>query len=528
MKKRKIRVVIYIRYSSHNQNGSFSTEYQLAECKRYLEDCGYELVEVYIDEAKTGKKVAGRDAFDRMMFDASQKKFDKVIVFSFSRSFRNTRDALNYNHELRENYNIVIESVIERIDMSDPHGKFSGTNLFAMHELQSDITAAHVKSGMHIAAQQGYYLGGFIPLGYEVYGTGEFSRGRERKRYRVKEEDAKIVREIYRLFADGFSIGLIQKIMRDRGVCGHYGDAITRKNIARTLRSEFYIGTRKYHVKGYDPLEIKNCVPAIIDMETWNRVQARHAEHNVVKGRVTKRIYTLTGKMICAKCGAHMFGSCKHKAKTADGMDRTYYVCSNKKVRCTCDALSVRKQYVESYCLQQIREHILNEEAMRAISAQIATEAGDSSDDMAAEKIRAERRKEKVAGILKNIKKDQYEGKITEELAEEMAAEYERELVELEIAVQALQQALQSAITPEGVYLYLQELLAYQNSNEDELIKVLFDKLIEKIEVWDDRILVTLVVSPFAHSGDNGHSAPPCVRLNTQATKKEIGCKIKG
>lgn len=528
MKKRKIKVVIYIRYSSHNQDGSFSIEYQLAECQKFAEERGYEVVEIYIDQAKTGKKVAGRDAFDSMIYEASQKKFDKVIVFSFSRSFRNTRDALNYNHDLYEKYGIVIESVIERIDMTDPHGKFSGTNLFAMHELQSDITAAHVKSGMHVAAQQGYYLGGFIPLGYEVYGTGEFSRGKERKRYRINEEAAEIVREIYRLFADGFSIGLIQKIMRDKGVCGHYGDAITRKNISRTLHSEFYIGTRKFNIKGYEPLDIKNCVPAIIDMDTWNRVQARHAEHKAVKGRVTKRIYTLTGKMICAKCGAHMFGTCKHKAKTADGMDRAYYVCSNKKVRCTCDALSVRKQYIESYCLRQIKEHILNEEAMRAISAQIATEAGTSSDDMGAEKKKAERRIEKIAGILKNIKKDQYEGEITKELAEEMSAEYERELVELEIAVQALQQALQSAITPEGVYSYLQELLTYHNSNEDELIKVLFDKLIDKIIVHDDRIEVHMVVFPFAHMGYNSPSAPPHVRLSTQATKKEIGCKIKG
>lgn len=179
--KKKIRVVIYIRYSSHRQAGSFSVEYQLAECKKHIERSGYELVEVYIDEAKTGKKTAGREAFDSMMFDASLNKFDKIIVFSFSRSFRNTRDALNYNYELQEKYGIVIESVIERIDMTDPHGKFSGTNLFAMHELQSDITAAHVKSGMYFAAQQGYYLGGYVPFGYELYGTSEFSRGKERK-----------------------------------------------------------------------------------------------------------------------------------------------------------------------------------------------------------------------------------------------------------------------------------------------------------------------------------------------------------
>ena len=243
--KKKIRVVIYIRYSSQRQAESFSVEYQLAECKKYLEACGYELVEVYIDEAKSGKKTAGREAFDAMMFDASQNKFDKIIVFSFSRSFRNTRDALNYNHELSEKYSIAIESVIERIDLSDPHGKFSGTNLFAMHELQSDITAAHAKAGMYFAAQQGYFLGGFVPFGYELYGTGEFSRGKERKKYRPNPNEVEIVREMFELYADGFSLDFVQTTMRDKGIKGRKGDIIGKNTVARILKNAFYIGTRE-------------------------------------------------------------------------------------------------------------------------------------------------------------------------------------------------------------------------------------------------------------------------------------------
>lgn len=197
--KKKQRAVIYIRYSSHRQAESFSIEYQVSECTKFIELNDYELVGTYIDEAKSGKKTAGRDAFDSMIFDASQDKFDKIIVFSFSRSFRNTRDALNYNHELNEKYGIVIQSVIEPIDMTNPHGKFSGTNLFAMHELQADIIAAHVKSGMYFAAQQGYYLGGFVPFGYELFETGEMTRGKARKKYRPNESEAELVKEMFDL-----------------------------------------------------------------------------------------------------------------------------------------------------------------------------------------------------------------------------------------------------------------------------------------------------------------------------------------
>lgn len=248
--KKKEKAVIYIRYSSHKQDQSFSIEYQVSECTRFISTQGYELVDTYVDKAKTGKKVAGRGAFDKMIRDAANKKFDKIIVFSFSRSFRNTREALNYNHELYEKYGIVIQSVIEPIDMTNPHGKFSGTQLFAMHELQSDITAAHVRSGMYIAAQQGYFLGGYVPYGYEVYGTNEFTRGKERKKYRPNEKEAAIVREMFDLYADGFSLNFVQRHVRDLGVLGRRGEVMGLQTVARILKNPFYIGTREYAIKG--------------------------------------------------------------------------------------------------------------------------------------------------------------------------------------------------------------------------------------------------------------------------------------
>jgi site-specific DNA recombinase len=308
-----------------------------------------------------------------------------------------------------EKYGIMIESVIERIDMSDPHGKFSGTNLFAMHELQADIIAAHVKSGMYFAAQQGYYLGGFVPYGYELYGTGEFSRGKERRKYQPHKEEAAIIREMFELYAEGFSLNFIQTSMRNKGIKGRRGDIMGKQTIGRILKNEFYIGTRDYEVKGYEPLKIANAVPAIIDMETWHKVQARHMKNKPVEPRRTKRLYSLTGKIVCAKCGAHMFGTYKGNKKNPN-WSYSYYHCSNKKTKGTCDSLNLRKDHIDAYCLEQIKKHILNEESMRSISKQIATAVGDTSEEMRAKQEKAAKRKEKIASILKNIKRDQYEG----------------------------------------------------------------------------------------------------------------------
>ena len=118
-----------------------------------------------------------------------------------------------------------------------------------------------------------------------------------------------------------------------------------------------------------------------------------------------------------------------------------------------------------------------------------------------------------------------YEGKTEKEMGEEMCADYERELLELENTLSDLTRAVQTAVSPESVYLYLSELLSLHGSNNDELIKVLFDKVIEKILIYDDRIEVHMVVIPFAHIGDNRSEVPPHYSLSLQA-KKEL-CTIR-
>ena len=523
--KKAVRAVIYIRYSSHRQTDSFSIEYQKDECMKYLQSQGYKFVKQYVDEAKSGKKTAGREAFDEMIFDAEQGKFDKIIVFSFSRSFRNTRDALNYNYELSEKYGVVIESVIERIDMTNPHGKFSGTNLFAMHELQADIIAAHVKSGMYIAAKQGYYLGGFVPFGYRLYETGEFTRGKARKKYEPHPDEKEIVKRMFEMYADGFSLDYIQKQLKDNGIKGRKGGIMTVQTMARIFKSPFYIGVREYKIKGYEPLYIENAVPALIDINLWNTIQAKHEKNALPEPRKTKRLYTLTGKLHCGNCGAHLFGMHKGDSRN-EKWSYTYYVCSNKKSRKTCDMKNLRKDVIEKYCIDEIKKHILNPESIKAIAEYIVDIAGDAPTDIKLEYDKLSKRKEKIKGILKKAKKDELEEiDGAAEIYSELSAEYGQELAEIDIKLFQLEAAAQTAITPETVETYLNEMLLNIDTSDEHILKAIFDKLIEKIVVYDDRVELYLIVCPYPRVRDRISKGQPHFKQCYKITRQNLNEK---
>jgi DNA invertase Pin-like site-specific DNA recombinase len=68
------RVAIYARYSSENQRDA-SIDDQVRDCRRYAEDRGWKVVDVYSDAAQSGSS-AFRPEFARLDADDRARKFD--------------------------------------------------------------------------------------------------------------------------------------------------------------------------------------------------------------------------------------------------------------------------------------------------------------------------------------------------------------------------------------------------------------------------------------------------------------------
>src|ERR1041385_1434476 len=88
-----MKAAIYARVSTQDQN----CEMQLRELREYIERRGWENAGEYVDSGWSGIKKS-RPALDRLMVDASQHRFDIVLVWKldrFGRSVLNLIEGLN-------------------------------------------------------------------------------------------------------------------------------------------------------------------------------------------------------------------------------------------------------------------------------------------------------------------------------------------------------------------------------------------------------------------------------------------------
>ena len=157
-------VVIYARYSSHNQT-ECSIEGQIEECKRYAELNDYNVINTYIDRAKSGTK-DNREEFLKMIEDSKKKEFKYIIVYQLDRFARNRYDSAIYKKELKTR-DIRVLSSRENIT-EDASGVLMESMLEGMAEYYSLELGQKVRRGMNYNGENFYYNGGTVPLGFKL------------------------------------------------------------------------------------------------------------------------------------------------------------------------------------------------------------------------------------------------------------------------------------------------------------------------------------------------------------------------
>jgi hypothetical protein len=224
-----------------------------------------------------------------------------------------------------------------------------------VQELARDSTRGKIE-----AAEAGQWNGGLSAYGYRVQ-YHEVMVGNRRKRKPEKlvifEPEAEIVRWLFRSYADT-DIGLrgLAAELNRRGVPSPRGAHWIMATIRSMFNNPVYLGEVVWNKRSVGKFfGVVNCqvepvspskksrpqVPeqwvrrlnrheAIIDAETFDRVQRKLIENQ--KRTATRRgaPFTFSGLLVCGHCGQHMIGRTFH-AKSRSG-DKVYtyrlYICS--------------------------------------------------------------------------------------------------------------------------------------------------------------------------------------------------------
>lgn len=219
--------VIYARYSSAGQREE-SIEDQVRVCRQAAERDGAAVARVYHDDATTGRTAEGRDGFLRMVADARRGLFDVVYVYKLDRFARNRYDAAVYKAKLRR-CGVELRSATEAVG-DGPESILLESMLEGLAEYYSVALAENVKRGQLGNAMKCKH-NGVRTYGYDLGEDGY---------YHVNEEEAAVVRRMFRMYADGASMPEIAAAMPEART--KMGKPLSVGFISKSLRLEKYRG----------------------------------------------------------------------------------------------------------------------------------------------------------------------------------------------------------------------------------------------------------------------------------------------
>lgn len=342
------KAVIYARYSSHSQRDE-SIDAQLRECHEFATKNGYLIVGEYCDKALSGK-TDNRAAFQKMIKDAKSNKFEYVLVYKLDRFARNRYDSAMYKNILKK-HNIKVVSIKENISDS-PEGIILESVLEGMAEYYSANLSQNIKRGMTENALNCKFNGSGRPLGYKI--TSD-------KSFEIDEFEAKIVVEIFDMYASGTTPSEIIKYCNDKGYKTSKGKEFNHNAIARILNNEKYIGTYKH-----GDIVVENGVPAIVDKEIFDKVQTLLKKNYTSRARGKADVeYILSGKLFCGHCGGTMVGV---SGTSKSGKKHYYYVCSTRRENHSCNKENEQKDVIEEIVVKTTVEQVLTDENIEMIA----------------------------------------------------------------------------------------------------------------------------------------------------------------
>ena len=333
---KKTKVYIYTRVSTTMQIDGYSLDAQKERLTKYAEGNDMVIAGEYSDEGKSGKNIAGRVDFQRMLNDIACKKdgVEYVLVFKLSRFGRNAADTLT-SLQFMQDYGVNLISVEDGIDSSKEAGKLMVHVLSAVAEIERENILVQTMEGRKQKAREGKWNGGFAPYGYKLV-DGELI---------IEEDEAEAIRIIFDKFVHtNLGYNGVVKYLNNNGIKkkarqNGYLTQFTAATIKAILDNPVYYGkiaygrrkttkiegTRnEYHVvsqKEFDVYDGRH--EAIVDEQLWKDAQAkrRATATRLEKKHDLDHEHVLSGLVKCPVCGAGLYGNVK-RCKRPDG---TYY-----------------------------------------------------------------------------------------------------------------------------------------------------------------------------------------------------------
>ena len=349
-----LKVAAYCRVSTDHDDQQESITIQQEHWKTFAaQHPEWDFVGVYVDIV-SGTKKEKRPELQRLLTDCAEGRVDLVLTKSVSRFARNTTDLLEMVRSLTgTGTNLFFER--ENIDTRTMDSEFLLTILASLAEDESHSLSANCRWGLQRRFEDGTYRAASAPYGYDLVDGN----------YAVNEEEAAIVREIYKRFLAGSTMAGIAEDLNSRSIPTKRAGQVWKGKeistvwnggrISKVLSNLSYTGDQvlqkcftdqnfqmRRNRGQYPQYHLEEHHPAIIDKATFNTVQEVLAQNKPAMPPAPKQYTALSGMLTCGCCGTKL-------TRNVNRVGNVYWVCSKRRKKAKdCEIPSISEEAFQS------------------------------------------------------------------------------------------------------------------------------------------------------------------------------------
>jgi len=420
--QRIFRAADYARLSLEDSGrpGADTIESQKELVRGYIESQpDMKFTAMHCDNGHTGTSFS-RPGFDSLMQDVKDGKIDCIVVKDLSRFGRNYREAGNYIERIFPFMGVRFVALTDNFDTL--HAERSGDGYIVplknmLNEMYSRDMSKKVSTALAAKQKRGELIGAV----WAAYGYRKCAG--DPHRIEPDEETAPVVREMFRMRADGMSYYKIVQELNRRGIpspsryhylkgdtkCERYAGAVWQPQVARRiLCNEVYLGHMvqgRYHRSFFKEKQryvsseqewviVRNTHEPLVDEDTFHIVQEMAArqkaeyQKGVGKNSGLDRNPNLLRKLVfCAECGRTM----AHRWKVYDnGKEKTCdcsYICpSHENDIESCSVKGIREDALLEMLWELLKKQTSLAGELSIKAAGIRSSAGWAAENEALEK----------------------------------------------------------------------------------------------------------------------------------------------
>ena len=240
------RCAIYTRKSTEEglEQSFNSLHAQREACEAFIRSQKHEgwacLPEAYDDGGISGATME-RPALQRLLSGIQDAKIDVVVVYKVDRLTRSLADFAKIV-EIFDAQGVSFVSVTQQFNTTTSMGRLTLNVLLSFAQFEREVTGERIRDKIAASKKKGMWMGGFVPLGFDVKDRDLVVNGAEAETVRALFRLYRELGTVRRLKEEADRLGLTTKQRTQSSGPATGGRPFTRGHLYQLLSNPIYVG----------------------------------------------------------------------------------------------------------------------------------------------------------------------------------------------------------------------------------------------------------------------------------------------